>query len=133
MTKKKLQIPALKIMIGLLIAVILFHSLIITQIIPYTIVWAGKLKEVESMWKFETISIAINSFLLTTLLLKGNYLKSKISDKILNAILWLFMFVFVINTIGNLMSKTLFEKIVFTPLTLIAAVLIWIIVQTKRK
>ena len=133
MTKKKLQIPALKIMIGLLIAVILFHSLIITRIIPYTIVWAGKLKDVEDMWKFETISIAINSFLLSTLLLKGNYLKSKIPDKILNAILWLFMFVFVINTIGNLMSKTLFEKIVFTPLTLIAAVLIWIIVRTKRE
>jgi len=133
MIKEKSQRQALKIMIGLLTTVTLFHILIVTQIVPFTIVWAGKLQNVEEMRVFETISILINLFLLFILLLKGDYLNYKISDKILNWILWLFMVAFALNTIGNLMSKTLFEKILFTPLTLISAVLIWTIIPTKRK
>jgi len=128
---EKSQKPILKIMIGLLITVILFHISIIAQIIPYNVVWAGKMKTVKEMRVFETASILINIFLVFILLIKGRYLKPTFSEKILNGILWLFVFVFVINTIGNLLAKTLFEKAVFTPLTLISAILLWIIVRTK--
>lgn len=120
---------ALKIMIGLLTCVIIFHLAIITRLIPYTIVWAGKLKTVEEMYAFEAVSISVNLFLIMLLLLKGNYIKHLISDKILNTILWVFVVLFALNTIGNLMAETMFEKLVFTPLTLLSATLIWIILK----
>ncbi len=122
---------ALKILIGLFIAVIIFHLLIVFQVIPYTIVWAGKLKTIDEMYAFEVASISINVFLVAVLLLKGNYVKHRISDKIFNAILWIFVALFALNTIGNLLAETLFEKIVFTPLTLVSSVLIWIVVRKE--
>lgn len=122
---------ALKLLIGLFIAVIIFHLLIVFQVIPYTIVWAGKLKTVDEMYVFEAASISINVFLIAVLLLKGNYVKHRISDKILNAILWIFVALFALNTIGNLLAESLFEKIVFTPLTLVSSLLIWIVVRKE--
>ena len=120
-------------MIGMLTLVIIFHLAIVSQLIPYTIVWAGKLKTVEEMYAFEAVSISVNLFLITILLLKGNYIKHRISGKILNTILWLFVALFALNTIGNLMAETLFEKLVFTPLTLLSAILIWTIIRKDKE
>ena len=122
---------ALKFMIGLLVIVVLFHFSILFQIIPYTIVWAGKLNTVNEMYAFEATSIAINLFLILILVLKGNYIKHSVPEKWLNGILWFFVVVFALNTIGNLFAKTVFEKVVFTPLTLISAIFIWIILKKK--
>jgi hypothetical protein len=122
---------ALKLLLGLFIAVIIFHLLIVFQVIPYTIVWAGKLKTIDEMYAFEAASISINVFLVAVLLLKGNYVKHRISDKILNAILLIFVALFALNTIGNLLAESLFEKIVFTPLTLLSSVLIWIVIRKE--
>lgn len=130
MTKAQRRI--LKIMTGLLVTVILFHVLILTQVIPYTIVWAGKLKSVQEMLLFEIVSILINGFLILVLLLKGDYIKNSISVKLLNGIIWFFVFVFLLNTLGNLTSKTLLEKTVFTALTLVSSILLWLIVRPKK-
>lgn len=123
---------ALIIMLSLLMLVLIFHFLILTQIVPYEIVWAGKLKTKQEMYVFESVSILINSILISTLLIKGNYLKINISEKLINTILWIFVVLFSLNTLGNLTAKTLFEKAVFTPLTAISAFLIFIIVKPNR-
>lgn len=123
---------ALKIILWLLMAVIVFHFLIIVRIIPYEIVWAGKLKSVNEMYVFEIVSVLVNVLLIAVLLLKGNYIKQKINNKIINGILWFFVFVFALNTVGNLLAKSFFEKAVFTPLTLILAILILIIIRKSK-
>ena len=51
-------------MILLLTLVVIFHFAIITGLIPYQIVWAGKLNSVDEMYAFETVSIAINIFII---------------------------------------------------------------------
>jgi hypothetical protein len=123
---------ALKLMLGILVLLIVFHTLILTQIIPYTIVWAGKLKTVNEMFVFEIISISINLFLILLLLLKGGFIKNSFSEKLLNSILWVFIILFALNTIGNLTAETQFEKIVFTPLTFISAILLWVVVKKNE-
>jgi hypothetical protein len=117
------QRQALNIMLILLTLVMIFHLSVLTQLIPYTILWAGKLKTVEEMRRFESVSILLNCFFMTVLFLKGNYIKSKISVKLLNIILWIFVVIFALNTIGNLYAETKFELYVFTPLTFISALL----------
>jgi hypothetical protein len=104
---------------------------VLFQIVPYTIVWTGKLNTLDEMYVFEAVSISINLFLLLVLALKGKYIKHAISEKWLNGILWFFVAVFALNTVGNLMAETVFEKVVFTPLTFISALLIWIILKKK--
>ena len=123
---------ALRIALGLLTAVIVIHLVIIINIIPYEIVWAGKLKSPNEMYVYEGVSLLMIMVVFSTMLLKGKFIKHKVNDKILNGILWFFMLVFALNTVGKLMAESLFEKAVFTPLTLISAILIWIIVRKER-
>lgn len=119
-------------MLILLSTVILFHLLIILQVIPYENVWAGKLQSVDEMYAFEAASIFINLVLIGVLLLKGRYVGHRIPERILDVILWLFVVVFSLNTIGNLMAKTYFERVIFTPLTLLLAYLSWLVVRKRE-
>lgn len=130
---KTVKWKALKIMIPLLTLVIIFHFAIITRLIPYQIVWAGKLKSVDEMYAFEAASIAINIFIIALLFLKAKHIRRNTSNKILDALLWLFVILFAINTVGNLLAETLFEKLVFTPLTLLSSILIWMIVRKDKE
>ena len=122
---------SIKIFIGLLITVILFHICIITKIIPYTIVWGGRLQNDTEMYVFETISILINVFLSWILLMKGNFAKYKFSNRAINVILWIFFAIFILNTIGNIFAKTNFEK-QFSFLTGFLAILLWNILKKNN-
>ena len=123
---------AIKIMVSFLIVVVLFHFFIMLQIVPYNIVWGGRLKSVEEMYAFETVSIFINILLVGLLLWKGKLIRKGTSNKVLNAILWILLVLFALNTVGNLLAETILEKLVFTPLTLLFSILIWIIVRKEK-
>jgi len=122
---------AIKIFLGLLIAIILFHICIIFKIIPYDIAWGGRLKNDSEMYVFEIISILINIFLSVVLLMKGDIVRFRFSDKVINVILWIFFVIFILNTIGNLFAQTFFEKF-FALLTGFSAILIWNITMKKK-
>ncbi|MBO9700065.1 MAG: hypothetical protein J7604_07625 [Sporocytophaga sp.] len=122
---------AINILLGLLAAVILFHLTIIFKVIPYNIAWGGRLQSDSEMYVFETISILINLFLALILLMKGGYIKSVINRKIIDIILWAFVVIFILNTIGNIFAKTILEKS-FAILTLGSAILIWGILRKKK-
>ena len=119
-------------MLWLLVAVMLFHLSIMLTIIPYEITWGGKLKSTEEMYVFETVSMIINLFLFTILLIKGRFLKQLLSIKAINVILWVFFALFGLNTIGNALAETNFEKF-FAILTLSSSYLLWIILRKGEK
>jgi hypothetical protein len=100
--------------------VVIFHLLVLVQIIPFDVVWAGRLKTVEEMVVFEMISITINIVLLVILLVKSNYVKRGARDQWVNLALWAFALLFLLNTIGNLFSKTSLETYIATPLTFVS-------------
>ncbi len=114
---------ALWTMILLNCVVVVFHTFVLLKIIPYDIVWAGKLKSNEEMLVFESISILINILLMIVLLIKGDLLKTKLLIRFATVVLWMFVVIFALNTIGNLFSKTTTETFVATPLTFISAIL----------
>ena len=126
------QKQAINSMIALLSVVLLFHLSVLLQFIPYTIVWAGKLNNLQEMRVFESVSLLLGTFNMVVFLLKGNYIKHKIPMKIINAIIWFFVFLFSLNTVGNLFAKSDFELYVFTPLTFISALLCLRIVFNKK-
>ena len=116
----------IRILTGILALVIAFHLLVFFRIIPFAIVWGGRLKSEEEMYVFEGISIGLNLFLICILSLKAKNVKRKFVD----LTLWAFFILFSLNTIGNLFAHTNFEKY-FSILTLIFAVLLWKILRTK--
>ena len=126
------QKHAINSMIGLLSVVLVFHILILIKIIPYDIVWAGKISSLEQMRKLEVVSILVNSFSIIILMLKVGYIKNKIPKNIFNVIIWLLVILFGLNTIGNLFAVSRFEVYFFTPLTFVSTILCLRIVLNKR-
>lgn len=113
---------AKKGLIALFSMLFLFHLLVIVGVIPYTIVWAGRLNSDVEMYKLETTSLLLNAIFLILVLIKTNYLKIPIPTRVVTGLLWTMSILFFLNTIGNLFSKSNFELLVFTPITAILCV-----------
>lgn len=129
------QIPykkAIDLVLVILSMVSVFHLLVLTEVIPYNIVWAGKINSVSEMRVFEFFSLTINAVIILVIAIKANYLKWNVPVKIVNGFIWVIFFLFSLNTIGNLLAATNFEKFVFTPMTFILAVLCLRIVREKE-
>jgi hypothetical protein len=123
---------ALNLMIGLLSIVLIFHLCVLLEIISYEKVWAGKLDSLDEMRVFETISMVINILLTTILFFKSKNIENDVSNKIVNVIIWVFVFLFALNTIGNLFAKSMIEQVLGTAITFISSVLCWIIVRKSK-
>lgn len=122
----------IRLSITILSLIIVFHLGIIVKVIPYDIAWGGRLKDDNDMYVFELISVFVNLILVAILMIKQGALKIQLKQKIVNAILWVFLFVLILNTVGNLLSKRTFER-VFSVATLVLALLIWNIVKKQAK
>lgn len=119
-------------MLWLVVAITIFHMAILFKVIPYEITWGGRLKSDAEMYVFESISLAINFFLGFILLIKGEYVKPILPLKFVNIVLWAFLVLFILNTIGNMVAKTNFEKY-FAIITLSFSILIWITLNKSKK
>ena len=116
----------------LLSLVIVFHILVLVQLFPYQKVWGGRLHNAEEMQKFESVSITVNLIIIGLIALRAGYLKIKWPYKIVQIALALLVVLFTLNTIGNLFAVTLFEKLVFTPITLVLAILCYRIYKEPK-
>ena len=110
---------------------IVFHLLVLMQIIPYTIVWGGRITSLSQMYVFEAISILINLIFLFVVLLKLKILRIQFPEKLLNICLWIMFALFLQNTLGNLFSISDLERVIFTPITLLSSIFIFILISNK--
>ena len=98
---------------------IVFHLLVIIKIIPYKMVWGGRLKSDIDMYKFEAVSLTVNLLFLFILLVQSNYVALSIPSPILTYAFWGMAALFLLNTAGNLLSKNRMEQMIFTPITIL--------------
>ena len=107
-----------------------FHFLVMLKVIPYTLVWGGRLKCDADMYLFELISVALTLVFLAIVLLKSGMLKSRISPSFINTALWIMASMLLLNTAGNMLSENYLERLIFTPVTLLLSGLILILATT---
>ena len=105
--------------------IICYHLLIVSGFISYKYVWGGRLENVQQMYTFEAISLFINSLLIFLTMIQMQYIKPYIPIKIAQRILLFLCILLCFNTVGNLFSVSVVEKVVFTPVTAILAILIY--------
>ena len=108
-----------------------FHLLVMIGIIPFAIVWGGRLQNHSQMLQFETVSILLNLIMLAVVAVKGGILKVNVKPIILKVALWLMAALFALNTIGNLFSNNELEKLIFTPLTFLLALFCFRLAMSK--
>ena len=111
----------------------IFHLLVLTGIINYNIIWGGRINNPTEMYIFESISLGTNILFLFIVLLKMGLLKINISIKVINIGIWIMTILFTLNTVGNLLSNNDLEKVIFTPLTFVSAILCAIMALDNSK
>lgn len=114
---------AVYIAVSLNLLIVVFHSLVLAQVIPFNIVWGGKFQNFNEVKTFEIISILAILVITTFIFIKAYGVYSKITTVMVNAVIWLFVVLFSLNTIGNLLAEKSTETIIFTPITLVFAIL----------
>ena len=110
-------------MLVFLSCVAVFHVLILTGAVPYSIVWGGRLENASQMYAFETVSLTINMAIIFIIGMKARYIRPFLSAWIVGAVLWTMVVLLLLNTVGNVLSLSTLEAVLFTPLTLIGAAL----------
>ncbi len=123
---------ASRILIALLSLVSVFHLLILLRIVPYGAVWAGRLRTVSEMYVFESVSLALNVFLLLVVVQKARLSRGFLPRKALNPVLYAFASLFFLNTIGNLFAAHFLEKTLGAALTLLLSYLCWQLARQRN-
>lgn len=118
------------VLVGILSLSILFHISIVFGIVPYNIVWGGRVHNLQELYIFESISLMINATLLFFVSVKIGIVTVSIPNKIVTWVLYAASFLLFLNTLGNLASINDFERMVFTPITLILAILLFILARS---
>ena len=111
---------SLLIIFGLLF---IFHCLVLFGLIPYDIVWAGKIKNHNELVKMESISLLVLIVFSTVVVLKMRYLKYTVKPIIINVGMWVLVAFFALNTLGNLTAINPIEKYGFGLLTAVITLL----------
>ena len=109
----------------IMVSIIIFHLLILAGIVPYNIVWGGRLSSPNQMFWVELLSITVNIAMLFIVGQKAGLLRALLSRNVITTALWVMCALFVVNTFGNMLSVNSFEKLVFTPLTFLLALFSW--------
>jgi hypothetical protein len=107
-----------------------YHLLILFKLIDFKMVWGGRLHTTSEMYQFESFSLFINLLILSILLLD---FKRNITKTYIQIIYWILAVMFILNTLGNVISVNYYEKIIFTPITLISSISCFMLISHKRK
>ncbi|UYZ60746.1 hypothetical protein [Hymenobacter latericus] len=101
---------------------LVFHGLVLAGLVPADIVWGGGKKDPQQLLVLESVSVAINLLMWAVVAERVGWLKLGIHPRVVQGAWWLMVGLFLLNTVGNLLSVNSFEKAFFTPITLLLAV-----------
>ncbi|UUZ86266.1 hypothetical protein LJK88_24365 [Paenibacillus sp. P26] len=99
------------------------HLLILLGIVPYAFVWGGQIHG-SSLILFEAAAILITALFLFLVALKAGYIGHGRFRRTTTIGIWVMFAYLLLNTAGNLASQASIETLIFTPVTVIMALLV---------
>jgi len=102
---------------------LVYHALILTQVVHYSNAWGGQLQSLEQMYTFEAVSVTLQILLAVIVYIKAYKKASGRAYRIVTVLTLLIAALFILNTVGNIFATGWIERFIFTPVTLIAALL----------
>ena len=110
---------------------LLVHVLILLKIVPHDFVWGGRLKSEVHLIIFESISIVMQTLFISIIAVKAGYVFKGKFNRTVKVGLWVLFGLMVLNTLGNLVSRSGLETMVMTPITCLLALLVFRLVIEK--
>ncbi|WP_420385355.1 hypothetical protein [Roseivirga sp.] len=118
----KQTVSKVRLLQALWIFTALFQILILLGLIDYRFIAGGRLESLEQARQHLILAITV---LLGFILIIERFYQSIVTKGWtkgwLRAVIFLIGLFFILNTIGNLLAKTILETLLFTPITLISA------------
>ena len=99
---------ALLILFG---AISMFHLLALAGFMPMDKLWGGRLQDQEQLVVMETVSMIVNLIAMAIVALRAGFIGHWQNSLYVRIALWVFCGLFALNTVGNLLATSLFEKI----------------------
>ena len=109
-----------RISLSLYLILIVFHLMFFLHIIPVEIIWGGRFSSYEEAFSFELIALVVQVLAAVMTAVMMGYLGSKGIRRLARVFMWVLFVLFSLNTLGNLLAITLFEKF-FAVVTLVLA------------
>jgi hypothetical protein len=108
----KLAVQLTQVLFGLLI---LFHlavilGILIFDVVPIDFLWGGRMESKDQLLNFEIFSLVLITFCLFIVLIRSEQIRIPSLMGVAKVGLWILFSLFVLNTVGNLLAKTTFEK-----------------------
>ncbi len=105
-------------------ALAVFHVLVLLGIVPPDIVWGGQAAATpENLFALEIVALIVTILFVVLIAMKLNYFGGGKFRRAVNIGIWILFAYLVLNTLGNLASGVTLEKLLFTPITIILALL----------
>lgn len=117
---------------------ILFHTSVILGIavfdyVPTDFLWGGRMETKEQLLAFEFISLLIIVLCLFIVLVRSERIRIPTLMGVAKVGLWVLFVLFFINTVGNLMAKTTFEKFFALVTALLAMLCLRMAIESTAK
>lgn len=126
------QRTAILLLLAGIVLVQIFHLLVLVEFIPYHLVGGGRIRSRQDMHLLETIALGVNFLLIFLLMIKARFIREYLSPRHVKWLLQIFGYFFLMNAMGNLFSSSFYEKVIFTPLTIVFAILIYFILRRNQ-
>ncbi|KYG83115.1 hypothetical protein AWW67_06750 [Roseivirga seohaensis] len=102
--------------LAIIIGIVLFHYA------PIEFLWGGRMETKNQLLGFEFISFFVTTLSIMAVLIHSNRTKAPKLKNTARICLWVLFIIFVLNTLGNALAETSFEKS-FSIVTAILAIL----------
>lgn len=115
---------AANLLLSALGALALFHVLVMARVVPARVVWGGQLDvPKEGMIVLEVVALAVTLLFALIVAMKGDYITVPGLRGVAKVGMWVVFGYFVLNVVGNLASVSSVEMLIFTPVTILLAIL----------
>lgn len=111
------------LIIAILFSFFFLHILVMLKVLPITIIWGSRLKSTKQMYIYEFISLVVISIFILNFLQYRNFINYLYPKIISTIIYWIMSIFFILNTLGNFLSKNFIEKFVFGVITFLLSLM----------
>ena len=126
MTKLLSTRTAGNVLLVLFARFVIFHIMMLFNLLPSNVVWGGQTGgSPSSLRALETISLIFTLLFAIVVAIKIGYIRVGKFSKVVNVLLWIIFAYLLLNTAGNLASSSSIETLLFTPITIVAALLVF--------
>ncbi|MEC7771863.1 MAG: hypothetical protein VX798_11815 [Bacteroidota bacterium] len=122
-----------RLLLMLLSLLVVFHVLVLLDVLPYDQTWGGSIQDKSQVIAYEGFAIVLTLVFILMVSIKLDYLKIKRLQKVADIAIWIMVGFFAISLIGNIMAKGAMERTIFTPLSIVLVLLSFRLAVSKRK